>query len=245
MPRILQPGDPCRPPRRQHPPAQRQQILSQFASGEILVLSNCGIISEGFDLPSIEAISLVRPTKSLTLYLQMVGRALRPAEGKQNAIIIDHAGLINEHGLPTANRTWSLQGKPKNDDKQQSAPTKECPECDSIIPLGCHICPHCEAILISTLVFESQVDAIREVETQEVGIPVSWTQPTHTDLVRDLRQRLLTGQNRQSSITKFLDSRPSYEELRKAAQVLGYSSSWARLQHQQINGQLSLNIQSI
>lgn len=95
------------------PDAERRAILARFATGETLVLTNVGIISEGFDLPSIECVQLARPTKSLALYLQCVGRALRP-NGAKRAVILDHAGCYEEFGLPCDDRKWSLEGRVKN-----------------------------------------------------------------------------------------------------------------------------------
>lgn len=94
---------------------ERVEILERFRRKETLVLSNVGILTEGFDLPTIEVVQLARPTKSLSLYLQMVGRGLRTAPGKERAIILDHAGLYRLHGLPNECHEWSLNGvtKPK------------------------------------------------------------------------------------------------------------------------------------
>lgn len=96
------------------PVQQRKAILGRFKTGETLVLSNVGIVTEGFDVPDCDAVQLARPTKSLALYLQMVGRCLRPMPGKR-AIILDHAGCVtNDHlGLPDENRNWSLDAAPK------------------------------------------------------------------------------------------------------------------------------------
>jgi superfamily II DNA or RNA helicase len=93
----------------------RDRILRKFSAGEITVLSNVGIVTEGFDVPDIEVVQLARPTKSLSLYLQMVGRGLRPAGGKDQAIILDHANAVFEHGFPEQDREWSLKGIPKKD----------------------------------------------------------------------------------------------------------------------------------
>lgn len=93
------------------PEAERQSILARFSRGEIIYLSNVGIVTEGFDVPAIECVQLLRPTKSLALYLQMVGRALRPAEGKEYALVLDHANCVIEHGFPQKHRIWTLAGK--------------------------------------------------------------------------------------------------------------------------------------
>ena len=84
----------------------RQEMISAFKSGEISVLVNVDIFTEGFDCPDVNFIQLARPTKSLSLYLQQVGRGLRIVEGKQKTIILDNVGLYNYFGLPDANRKW-------------------------------------------------------------------------------------------------------------------------------------------
>ncbi|MGL4910578.1 MAG: DEAD/DEAH box helicase [Cetobacterium sp.] len=94
------------------PAEHRADILNRFKTGKTKVLSNCAIITEGYDCSSAEVVQLARPTKSLSLMLQMVGRVLRPHPGK-TALILDHAGVIEEHGLPCQPRTWTLQGSPK------------------------------------------------------------------------------------------------------------------------------------
>src|SRR5258705_13728283 len=73
-------------------PRERDAVIARFERGETLILSNVDLFSEGFDVPAIEAVLMLRPTKSLGLYLQMVGRALRPTVNKSHAIIIDLVG---------------------------------------------------------------------------------------------------------------------------------------------------------
>ena len=88
------------------PKEERQEMIAQFKSGMIAVLVNVEIFTEGFDCPDVNFIQLARPTKSLALYLQQVGRGLRIVEGKKKTIIIDNVGLYNYFGLPDANRKW-------------------------------------------------------------------------------------------------------------------------------------------
>lgn len=87
---------------------ERKKIVDQFRKGDIQVLSNVNIFTEGFDCPDVEVVQLARPTKSLSLYLQQVGRAMRPSENKDYGIIIDNACLWEEHGLATQPFSWSL-----------------------------------------------------------------------------------------------------------------------------------------
>jgi superfamily II DNA or RNA helicase len=91
----------------------RKAVIKAFGSGDITVLSNVGLFTEGFDMPSIGCVQLARPTKSVSLYYQAVGRALRPSEGKTEAIILDHTGVYHEHGSVTEYRKWELtESKP-------------------------------------------------------------------------------------------------------------------------------------
>lgn len=91
----------------------RDLILKDFKNGKIKVVSNVEIITEGFDFPECEVVQLARPTKSLSLYLQMVGRVMRPAKNKKEGIILDNAGLWLEHGLSTVDREWTLKATKK------------------------------------------------------------------------------------------------------------------------------------
>lgn len=120
------------------PDIERTQILDDLASGVIQVVINMGVLTEGWDSPSVSCIVLARPTKSLGLYLQMAGRALRPYKDKGDCIIIDHGGNTLRHGLVIEPREFSLEG-----DKGRAAPPrlttcfkcnnihqeKKCPEC--------------------------------------------------------------------------------------------------------------------
>jgi superfamily II DNA or RNA helicase len=92
------------------PSQERKEALARFAEGEIKVISNCSLFGEGLDIPALEAVQIARPTKSLSLWLQMVGRALRPAPGKDFAVLIDHTKNHLIHGLPTRKRIWTLDG---------------------------------------------------------------------------------------------------------------------------------------
>lgn len=112
---------------------ERRAALQAFRAGQIQVLCNVDLFGEGFDLPAIEAAILLRPTKSLSLYLQQVGRALRIFPGKQHAIILDHANNIATHGLPDDEREWSLADREKRkkgkDDDEPHFAIRQCPKC--------------------------------------------------------------------------------------------------------------------
>lgn len=88
---------------------ERSELLKSFIDGELQVMINVNIFSEGFDCPDIEAVILARPTRSISMYYQQVGRVLRPSEGKDHGLVLDNAMLWQEHGLVTQQINWSLE----------------------------------------------------------------------------------------------------------------------------------------
>lgn len=123
----------------------RQAILKRIETGETLVISNVGILAEGWDFPACRTLILARPTRSLIKYIQMAGRVLRPHESKTRALILDHSGTVTRLGFPTDEFPLELDdGKPKS----ASAPAprekplpKACPKCSYIKTV--HTCPVC------------------------------------------------------------------------------------------------------
>jgi superfamily II DNA or RNA helicase len=123
---------------------ERRDLIAALGTGKIQVLCNCGLISEGLDVPSVVAVILLRPTKSLALYLQQVGRALRPAPGKAKALILDHSGNTFRFGMVDAPRTWSLEDRPKKDG---APPLCRCKQCGALNPIAALYCENCGAQL--------------------------------------------------------------------------------------------------
>ena len=109
------------------PDMERQQDIEAFKKGDIQVLVNVDIFSEGFDCPDVEFVQLARPTLSLAKYLQMVGRGLRVAKGKKNCVIIDNVGLYRVFGLPSQVWNWNamFEGKLKVGKKKETAKERE------------------------------------------------------------------------------------------------------------------------
>ena len=119
------------------PTAERDAVLRRLRSGQTLVVCNCNVLTEGFDCPELEVCVLARPTLSTALYLQMVGRVLRPAPGKTAARIHDHAGCLASHGHPYANRDYSPEttARGKREADQLDSDTRKrnvCPACKSV-----------------------------------------------------------------------------------------------------------------
>lgn len=133
--------------------AELRDACEGLASGKYLVLCNCELVIEGFDLSAqvgrditIECCILLRPTQSKARYLQMVFRALRRKD--YPAIILDHAGCAQRHGLPDDLQEWSLEGKEKGKKKSAAADEvkiKQCGNCYAVFRPGPQACPHCGA----------------------------------------------------------------------------------------------------
>jgi DNA repair protein RadD len=125
------------------PKDERAAAIARLEAGAIKVLSNVGLFTEGTDLPWVKCIVLARPTKSLSLYLQMCGRGLRPW-GDERCVILDHAGCVDMHWLPLAERLWSLApGKPAASRSNDVSPVT-CPECYAVVERSAVTCPSCD-----------------------------------------------------------------------------------------------------
>jgi DNA repair protein RadD len=131
--------------------SELKAICEGLADRRIMVLVNCELVIEGFDLSSqvgrdvtLECCILLRPTQSVARYLQMVFRALR--RKPEAAIILDHAGCIIKHGLPCERREWSLLGQPKGKRKASETPdvnVQQCKHCYAVFVPGPDACPYC------------------------------------------------------------------------------------------------------
>ena len=107
----------------------REQVVADFAAHRIRVLVTVDVVSEGFDVPAASCAILLRPTQSLGLYLQQVGRVLRPAPGKEHAVILDHVGNVTRHGFPDDSRDWSLDDRMRRSKGTPAPSVRTCPEC--------------------------------------------------------------------------------------------------------------------
>ncbi len=122
------------------PKTQRADIIRGFREGSIKILCNVDLISEGFDVPDCGASILLRPTKSLTLYIQQSMRCMRYQPDKK-AIIIDHVGNVHRHGLPDSDREWTLDPKPPSK-KKNTVSVRQCTEC-FYTHAPAPVCPNC------------------------------------------------------------------------------------------------------
>ncbi|MDE6092552.1 MAG: DEAD/DEAH box helicase family protein [Ruminococcus sp.] len=131
------------------PKAERQRIIEDFRNNKVKILCNVDLISEGFDVPDCECAILLRPTKSLTLYIQQSMRCMR-YKPEKSAVIIDHVGNYARFGMPDADRQWTLESKPRKARQQAENEVKvlQCPECFYTFQLedDIKVCPNCNYV---------------------------------------------------------------------------------------------------
>jgi DNA repair protein RadD len=125
--------------------ANRRAAIEGLGSGEVDLLVSADLIGEGVDIPRVSVAILLRPTQSLSLYLQQVGRALRPYPGKSRALILDHVGNVMRHGFPDEDRKWTLEGTRRRRKLGEGASIKitQCGNCYFVYETGPERCPAC------------------------------------------------------------------------------------------------------
>lgn len=155
---------------------ERDQALHGLQAGDIDVVVNCQLWVAGVDAPAIGCIIMLAPTKSLTKYLQSVGRGLRTHPGKTDCIVLDHAGNAYTHGLPTEHREWSLDGAKKRSRQADDVePVKQCERCYFVhtpAPV-CPACGHVHPVKLTKLEQKAgelaELQEVKRKERQEVG----------------------------------------------------------------------------
>src|SRR3990167_4359079 len=180
---------------------ERDKIIQSFHNGKIQVLSNCAVLTEGFDDPIASALVFARPTKSLMLYLQIAGRVLRPAPGKNDCIILDHAGVIYQHGLIAQDWDWKLE---YGEGKTISETMKRKKKKEHSIT-----CENCKCV------YEGRLDC-----------PNCGTRPTiHGKMVETIEAYL--EELNAESLLRPEDKRKWWAMLRSYGNIHGYKTGWA------------------
>jgi superfamily II DNA or RNA helicase len=171
----------------------RERVLRAFETGRIQILTNCQILTEGFDLPSIETVLLARSVGSHALYLQMVGRGLRPEQGKSKMTLLDATGCTRLYGHPNLDRKYSLKGKPIELEDSSKIATRTCPSCGTILQERGGQCPRC-GLSISAQRPRKKVynDRLEKMSTRQVVEFEKWFYDRALD--RAMRQDLVTAQ---------------------------------------------------
>jgi len=174
---------------------ERDYILEGFKSGAIKAITNCDILTTGFNAPNTDLLGILRPTQSTGLYVQIAGRGMRIALGKENCLVLDFAGNIERHGPIDM-----VQPRGKNEKGNGKAVVKTCPDCRSVVFAGCKCCPDCghvfpqhvvkinpeassEMIISDERPFLVDVDRICYHRHEKVGKPDSLRVDYHCGLV--------------------------------------------------------------
>lgn len=121
---------------------RRRNLLASLGRGEIKVLTSCALIGEGVDVPSVGGCILLRPTSSIGLHLQMIGRCLRVSPGKKRAVILDHVGNTLRLGHHLEDREWTLDGERKTK-REKCTSVKVCPKCFAAMSSQASECEEC------------------------------------------------------------------------------------------------------
>jgi superfamily II DNA or RNA helicase len=190
------------------PQDQRAAAIKAFEAGDILILSNVSLFGEGFDVAACDGVIMLRATQSLSLHIQMCGRALRPHDSKEVAIILDHVGNITRHGLPDEDHDWSLEGrkKKKGKKKEDDAPLEaalQCPKCYQVFSPA-PVCPHCGHVFE----VKRSTDVAVDVKLEEV------TPEQAAAMARDRKNQVANAK--------------SLDELKKIGAERGYKPGWAK-----------------
>ena len=159
----------------------RDRVINDFRNGTIKILCNVDLISEGFDVPDCKASILLRPTASLTLFIQQAMRCMRYQPGKR-AVIIDHVQNYKRFGMPDMERDWKLDPK-RSEKKEMEVPVRVCPNCYAVLPSATRICPSCEEELTQ----ERTIEEIKGVAMEKIeGFVLDYTKPSDCSSVREL-----------------------------------------------------------
>lgn len=192
---------------------ERARVFKDFKTGKYEVLCNVGIACYGFDEPTIQCVQLARPTKSLALYLQQIGRGTRPLLGKDNYILLDHANCIIEHGLPNTERKWSLKGKKKEKPQQRKFKIKVGDE----------------ERIVSGRDFPEQMEGVELQEIDETTLRMA-----EFDSMKQTAQE--RGWKPLSAVYRYIDKYPDCTaiELQYMEKKLGFKSGWWKYKWEEI-----------
>lgn len=180
------------------PKELRTRIMQDFRESRIMILTNCELFGEGLDVPDCECTVLLRPTQSLTLYIQQSMRSMRYMPDK-TAVIIDHVGNCYLHGLPDDDREWTLEVKQK---QANTVKIRECPVCYAVYPPKLKRCPYCGYM------------AVKEIQRKDKEV-------VEIDLVEMKRQDDIKN-------TKYADlTAESWSDVERIRKARGYKIQWA------------------
>lgn len=196
------------------PKEERRKIIEDYRAGKIKIVTNAELFTEGLDLPNVDCVIMLRPTQSLSLYLQFAMRSMNPREGK-TATIIDHVGNVERFGLPTDDREWTLEGREKGKASSSGATIKSvtvCQTCFASFYRTGGTCPYCGAALGE----EKKLEVVDGAELKKVT-------RSRLAIVKRLEQS--------SAMQNIAGKRPSelksFKEIQAYAKLKGYRPGWS------------------
>jgi len=205
----------------------RDHLISNLGK-DIHGLVSCDLIGEGVDIPEIGCAILLRPTASKSLHIQQIGRALRPCEGKTNAIILDHVGNTLRHGLPETEHEWSLEGEKKGARKRKAddepeLPIKQCDHCYAVHAPApeCPICGYQYPIKQRKI---EQADGELQEITEDMAAEIRRATMRTQGQAQDAEALMALGHSR-GRAEKILEARQEKEALRQELRTL--VSEWS------------------
>lgn len=196
------------------PKEVRRKIIEDYRAGKIKIVTNAELFTEGLDLPNVDCVIMLRPTQSLSLYLQFAMRSMNPREGK-TAIIIDHVGNVERFGLPTDDREWTLEGREKGKTSSSGATIKSvtvCQTCFASFYRTGGTCPYCGASLGE----EKKIEVVDDAELKKVT-------RSRLEIVKRLEQSAAT----KNIAGKRPSELKSFKEIQAYAKLKGYRPGWA------------------
>lgn len=169
------------------PKQERDELIQKFRDGEIKIITNCDLIGEGFDVPDCSTVIMLRPTQSLSLYIQQAMRGMRYRPGK-TSIIIDHVDNVRRHGLPDMKRQWSLTTK-KSFSRESEVKIKQCENCFAVYPQSEKECPMCGHIPEAKEQRDYEVNEaaeLEEVTEEDISITLDFREPKDCKSMKEL-----------------------------------------------------------
>jgi len=235
------------------PREEREAVLARLRSGETQIVSNCMVLTEGWDLPALKTAIIARPTASLNLHLQMIGRIMRAADGKSGAMVLDHAGNHHVHGLVTRRLEYSLDGRVVGESDPLGL--RRCQACQLLFSPRLRSCPDCgwtpapaagRELPQTTsdgltefddgdFEYRAEVWRMIEAERQAMGFKPGWAAYRFRERFGEWPV-VATGDLVDVQHATTDQKRALYEDFIRQATVRGYRPGWAAYRYRELFG---------
>lgn len=237
------------------PRDQRNTILARLRTGQTRVVSNCMVLTEGWDLPALECAIVARPTASLNLHLQMIGRVMRASEGKGGAIVLDHAGNHHVHGPVTRRLEYSLDAsRPTSVSVGEPLDLRRCGRCCLLHEPSLNRCPECGFMALpkprriavregeplvdfddASLAYRQRAWNAIEAEREALGYRPGWSHYRYAERFGN-RPLVIDGELVDAADATLPQKRAHFEQLTATAERRGYKPGWASWKFKQVFG---------